>query len=363
MKKLIVLGLAVTLLLLGCGKPADETTAPTTEPTIVTEVPTTAAPTTEPTTVPTTVPTEPAPVDTNPLTGEALDEVCNQRPVAVQINNHKAALPQCGIGQADLIYEILAEGNITRFTAYFTDVKDAGPVGPIRSLRAYYLDIMRGYDAICVSAGGSAEADGMVRNLDYDRLNAISGFGSRYCYRWKRGNEAYEHRLFVKGEDILNGAEYYDMRTTDPDDKDYGMTFTKDPFTAGDANAEIGIEFLTGGKTTTLTYQADKGYYTAYQQGQTLVDGNTMEEIPFRNVLVLRAETSTLDSEGHRRVVTTGEGEGYYARDGHVIPMTWKRDSDTSTFEYYDEAGNPIPFGVGKSYIAVIPTGSPVTLS
>ena len=359
MKKLIVFGLALTLLLSGCGKKPEETTVPTTQPVVTTEP--TTAPTTEPTTEPTTVPTtEPAPVDTNPLTGEALEEVQNQRPIAVQINNHKAALPQCGIGEADLIYEILAEGNITRFTAYFTDIKDAGPIGPIRSLRAYYLDIMRGYDAICVSAGGSAEADEMVRSLGYDRLNAISGFGSRYCYRWRRGNEAYEHRLFVKGEDVLAGAEYYDMRVTDPDDKEYGMTFTKDPFTAGDAASEIEVLFLVGGKGTVLTYQPDKGYYTAYQQGQTLVDGNTMEEIPFRNVLVLRAETSTLDNEGHRRIITTGEGEGYYARDGHMIPMTWKRSDETSTFEYYDASGNPITFGEGKSYIAVIPTGSPV---
>ena len=339
MKKLIAIGLVLMLLLTGCCRDAEETTVPTTEP------------------------TEPAPVDTNPLTGEPLDTVQNQRPVAVQINNHKAARPQCGIGQADLIYEILAEGDITRFTAYFTDVSDAGPVGPIRSLRAYYLDIMRGYDAICVSAGGSAEADQMVRDLDYDRLNAISGFGSKYCYRWKRGNEAYEHRLFVEGQDILNGAADAGMRLQDADDQTYGLTFTADPFTAGEPNAEIEVQFLTDGKTTTLTYQPDKGYYTASQQGDLLVDGNTMEEIPFRNVLVLRAQTSTLDSEGHRRVVTTGEGEGYYARDGHWIPITWKRDSETSTFEYYDGSGSPVTFGVGKSYIAVIPTGSPVNFS
>lgn len=356
MKKLIVCGLALSLLLSGCGSKPEETTAPPTT------IPVTEA-ATEPATVPTEA-TEPAPVDTNPLTGEALEEVKNQRPIAVMLNNHSHALPQCGIGQADIIYEILAEGSITRLSAYFSDIADAGPIGPVRSLRAYYLNIMRGYDALCVSAGGSSEADGMVRDLGYDRINGIGGVGSEYFYRdaWRRENRGYEHSLFINGEDLLKGAADGNMRLTDEEDRDYGLVFDDEALFGGETNSELTVHFREGGKTTKLTYHPEEGFYTAFQQDMDLIDGNTDEAVPFRNVLVLFADTSVMDGEGHLKVETTGEGEGYYARDGKIAPITWKRADEESTFEYFHADGSPVSFGVGKSYIAVVPTGSPVDL-
>ena len=364
MKKLIVCGLVAAMLLTGCGSGSGETTAAgTTESATVS---TTAAPTTElPTEAPTTVPTEPAPVDINPLTGEALEEVRDLRPIAVMLNNHSHALPQCGLGQADMIYEILAEGATTRLMAVFTDAHDAGPVGPVRSLRAYYLDIMRGYDAICVSAGGSREADNMIYNLGYDRINGIGGAGAGYFYRdaWRRDNRGYEHSLFIEGSDLYKGAEEGGFRLTETEGKDYGLTFDEDVPFGGEEIGTITVHFRDGGKTTELSYHEDLGGYTAFQQGMDLIDGNTDEAVLFRNVLVLFADSGVMDGEGHLKVQTTGEGQGYYARDGRLIEITWKRADETSPYEYYDAQGNALSFGVGKTYTAVIPTGSPVDLA
>lgn len=368
MKKLIALTLALMLTLCACGGGADETTVPSTEPTTApSTAPTTEAatePATEPTSEPTTVPTEPAPVDTNPLTGEALEAENDNRIIAVMINNSSAALPQCGIGQADIIYEILAEGSTTRLMALFTDASDAGPIGPVRSLRAYYLNIMRGYDAICTSAGGSDEADNMVYSLGYDRVNGIMGTGSNYFYRdsWRRENRGYEHSLFITGEDLVEAAGAMDFRLTEKDGMDYGLTFTDDAMEGMDVS-KVTIHFQSGGKTTELTYDPDLGYYTAYQQGMDLTDGNTGYAIPFENVLVLYAESYVMDSKAHLYVQTTGEGEGYYLRDGKLMEIKWARADETSPYEYYDLEGNPVQFGVGKSYIAVIPENSPVDLS
>lgn len=363
MKKIIALMLALMLVLCGCGGSGAETEPSTTAPVETTapvSTPETTLPTEE-TTEPATDPTESAPVDVNPLTGEALDEVNNNRIIAVMINNSKKALPQCGIGQADIIYEILAEGSTTRLMALFTDTTDAGAIGPVRSLRAYYLNIMRGYGAICTSAGGSTEADNMVRNLGYNRINGIAGYGANYFYRdtWRKDNRGYEHSLFITGENLLKAAEACGFETT-TEDKDHGLTFTDEPFTAGDAAEQIVIYFYSGGKTTTMSYSAADGYYTGYQQGYDMVDGNTDALIPFENVLILFADSAVIDGEGHMRVQTTGEGSGYYARDGRMIEIKWERDDDTSDYAYYDTDGNPITFGVGKSYIAIIPKGCPV---
>lgn len=360
MKKLIALTLALMLVLCGCGGDEAETTVPTAESSVAATEATTE-PATEPTAEPTTEPIEAPPVDVNPLTGEELDEVNDNRIIAVMINNQSQALPQCGIGQADIIYEILAEGSTTRLMALFTDTADAGPIGPVRSLRAYYLNIMRGYDAICTSAGGSSEADNMVYSLGYDRVNGIAGSGANYFYRdsWRSENRGYEHSLFITGEDLLEAAVNMGFHT-DAGDRTYGLTFTEEALTKGDDVNQIVVHFRSDGKTTTLTYSAGDGTYTAYQQGQDLIDGNTNEAIRFENVVVLYANSYVMDAKAHLYVQTTGEGTGYYARDGKVVEIKWARADETSDYEYYDMDGNPIDFGVGKSYIAVIPENSPV---
>lgn len=359
MKKWIALVTVLTVLLCGCGGGEPETTAPSQAPETTAPAETTEAPT-ETTEVPaetTAPPTEAPPVDVNPLTGEALEEVNSNRVIAVMINNHSAALPQCGIGSADIIYEILAEGSTTRLMALFTDVSDAGPIGPVRSLRPYYLNIMRGYGAICTSAGGSSEADNMIYNLDYDRVNGIAGVGSNYFYRdsWRSNNRGYEHSLLITGSDLLDAAAAEGYSTTETEGREYGLTFTAEPLTTGEDANKIVVHFYANGKTTTLTYEEDQGGYVAYQQKAYLMDGNTEENILFENVLVLKTSSAIADGEGHLRVETTGEGSGWYARDGKLIEIKWARDNEEAPFTYTDSEGNPISFGVGKSYIAFIP--------
>ena len=237
MKRIFALLLALSLLLCACGSKPAETTAPTT-------VPATTEPTTVPTTVPpeTTVPptteaTEPAPVDTNPLTGEALDEVNDNRPLAIMINNLSKAVPQCGISKADILYEIIAEGSVTRFMAIFHDLSDVGVIGPVRSVRPYFFRVAQHYGAILSSAGGSDEAIDLVGDMGWDYLNGIAGAGN-YFYRdeWRRSNRGYEHSLMTTGENLLKAIEKKGFDDT-MEDTDYGFHFTEEAMTAGeDAN-------------------------------------------------------------------------------------------------------------------------------
>lgn len=359
MKKLTAWMLVLSLMLCGCGGGSDETTAP-----VETAPVETTAPAEETTSAPeTTAPAETAPVDTNPLTGEALSEVSDGRVFGVMVNNHAAALPQCGIGSADILYEILAEGTVTRFLALFTDPADAGAIGPVRSLRPYFLNIMRGYGAICTAAGASPEADSMVYSLGYDRVNGVAGVGAGYFYRdeWRMNNKGYEHSLFITGEKLLKAAAAEGIDTTD--DRDYGLSFTTDAMTAGDVADKIVVHFYANSKTTTLGYKEDLDGYVAYQQDAYLMDGNTEENLVFENVLVLKTTSEVIDDYGRLRVETTGTGSGWYARDGKMIEIKWSRDNEDSPFTYTDGEGNPISFGVGKSYIAFIPSGSAVDFS
>ena len=360
MKRLLALLLALTLLLCACGKePAETATIPTT-------VPTTTEPSTVPTTVPpettvppTTEPTEPPPADYNPLTGEGLDEVCDSRPTAIMINNLVKAVPQCGISKADILYEIIAEGSVTRFMAIFHDLSDVDVIGPVRSVRPYFVRVAQHYGAILSSAGGSDEAYDLIGDLDYDYLNGIAGAGN-WFYRdsWRRQNRGFEHSLMTTGASLMEAAQKKNMTTT-MEDVDYGFHFTGEPMTTGESVSEINIWFYKNGKKTTMRYDETTGLYYMSQHGDASVDGNDDTPICFRNVVVLVADSRVKDKKGHLEVQMTGSGEGWYARDGLIIPIQWSRESNKDHYVYTDLEGNPVSFGVGKSYIAIVPDGSP----
>ena len=358
MKRMLALILAVSMLLCACGSKPAETTAPPETTVPETTVPETTAPP-ETTVPPTTEATEPPPVDTNPLTGEALEEVTENRPYAIMINNTAKAVPQCGISQADILNEIIAEGSVTRFLAIFEDLSDVNVIGPVRSVRPYFYQMAKHYGAILSSAGGSDEAISIIKKAKYNYLNGIAGAGSAF-YRdaWRKSNRGYEHSLMPTGEKLMNAADKAGYETSMAD-VDYGFHFTGEAMTAGEAANELTIWFYKNGKKTTMTFDGSTGQYVMSQHGATSVDANDDSPISFRNVVVLEADSYVKDKKGHLEVQTTGTGKGFFARDGRVIPITWSRESTSAQYVYTDESGNPVSFGIGKTYIAIVPAGSP----
>ena len=136
---------ALMILTAGCGQAPPE---PEPEPDSVPVVEPEPVPEPEP------EPEPEVPAGTNPLTGLPMEPEYEQnRPVAVMFNNLKAAQPQVGIAQADVIYEITAEGGITRMLGLYQTLEGVGTLGSIRSTRPYYLELALGHDALLVHAG------------------------------------------------------------------------------------------------------------------------------------------------------------------------------------------------------------------
>ena len=128
------------------------------------------------------VPVEPEPQPepkfpyTNPLTGEGLNEdISGKRPIAVMFNNLRKALPQIGIAQADVIYEIVAEGGITRMMGVFQNLEGVGDLGSIRSARDYYVSLALGHDAIYIHAGGSPQAYDAFDSWGITHIDFVNG--------------------------------------------------------------------------------------------------------------------------------------------------------------------------------------------
>ncbi len=355
MKKYILSVLALCLVLSGCGKDAQETTAATQQTTKSTVA------TTEATTVPTTAATKPTEglMDLNPLTGEKLDKPNDNRPYAIMLNNHHVALPHHGVGAADVVYETCVEGGMTRFMAIFSDPAKAGPIGSVRSARPPFLDIVQGYDAIYSSASAD---DSVLSVIESKGLDYLNGLTSSYFYRdsWRADNVGFEHSLFVKGEDLVNFAKDESVRQTHKENQQYGFIFDDQAAFDGKSAKKITISFQDGGKETLCNYDEKLKAYTLNEYDMDYVDGNTDELVPFRNILVLNANRWVLSNGIHVQMDTVGEGTGYYARDGKIVPIKWSRKDVDSPFAYTYEDGKPVNFGVGKTYVAVIQDGAPV---
>lgn len=358
MKKLIALTLALCLVLCGCGGgDSEETTAVPTETTEVTVEPTEEyIPVTE-------APVEEGiPENVNPLTGEELEEESNARPFAVMINNHKEALPHCGVSQADVVYETRVEGGMTRFMAIFSDLSEVEAIGSVRSCRPPFVELADAYDAIYVSASGSSNVLSQITDEEVTYINALTD--SKYFYRNQarlNAGVAYEHTLFISGQGLQSLAEDRSLRTARAVDQTYGFQFNDSVSYDGETANTIEISFYSGGKTTTANYDAEAGAYTLYQQGQDYIDGNTGELVEFRNVLILEGSTYINENGVHVHMETVGEGPGYYARDGKIIPIQWSRADLDSPYVYTTADGETLNFGVGTTYIAIITDGSPVS--
>lgn len=361
-KKWFLLLLALTLLLAACGAPAAEVTpTPGPDPLPIED----PLPTPEPT---------PTPYDgpLNPLTGEPIDEKwADKRPVAIMLNNLREAQPQLGQSQADILYEVLAEGGITRMMGVYQSVEGIGKIGSIRSSRPYYLELALGHDAVYIHAGGSEDAYAKIRQWGVAALDGVNGpymsnnENGNLMWRDPERRKSYslEHTVVTTGASIIERfAGYSSLRQEHEEGYVYEMAFAEDGTPAGGAPAnKITVPF-SNYKTGVFTYDASTGRYLAEQYGGPYVDGNTGEQVSAVNVVVLlTACRNTGDKYAHITVDLSSGGAGYFACGGQVIGITWSKSAPDGQLVYRDLNGNPLTFGVGNTYVNIVPLDSAVS--
>ena len=370
MKRILAFILALTMLILcGCGGNSGETTpsVETTEPTTETTEPTTEA--TEPTTEATEPPTEPAPQCRHPLTGELLDAPLTNRLITAAIGNTRDAMPTCGLSQADIVFEMYVNGLTTRLLGMFSYPADVFAIGSIRSQRLHFTDISHSYDTIAISAGGSGYVMGDVKRSGIDYMNVDTSGSTSYAFRdQERRSKGYskEHTLFALGGGLYDYAESKKFRLTLDGEKDYGMLWAEDKaLTDGQSASTVKLTFHLSSnyKDSIFTYNPDTGLYGFTQYKMEMVDGNNGEPLAFRNVFVILAKTWTETESGNHYHISNliGEGDGYFACDGYMIPIKWHRATEDDVFTFTHTDGTPLEQGVGTSYIAIAPTQSQVT--
>ncbi|WP_455582452.1 DUF3048 domain-containing protein [Dysosmobacter sp.] len=344
----LLLAAAMTLSLGGCGK--QEESKPVLEPVPI------EAPEPQPEPEP-----EPyIPSGTNPLTGLPMEEELeNNRPVAVMFNNLKAAQPQLGVSRADIIYEVPAEGGITRMLGIYQSLEGVGNLGSIRSTRAYYLELALGHDALLVHAGGSPEAYSDIPAWGVDNMDGVNG-GSDAKIFWRdpdrRKTAGYEHSMMTSGENIQAYLDAGHFRTEHKEGYASSQAFAQDGTpAAGKAAASIKLAY-TNYKTGRFDYDPATGLYEISQYGGAYTDGNTGAQVGVTNVLVLETSISVIpgDTAGRLRVQLTGSGRGTFFCGGRAAQIQWSKADRNSPFVYTLSDGTPLTLGVGTSYVCIM---------
>ena len=292
----------------------------------------------------------------NPLTGEATDrDISQMRPWAVVFNNIRVALPQNGIGQADIIYEMPVEGGITRILAVFQDIEDVGEIGPVRSARNYFTDIALGHDALFVHAGGSPQAYVAIRDRSVDNIDGVNGHGREFYRDRERSRRAgLEHSMMTTDELLLEHIDSYNYRREHSSDFYTGLAFrVGSTLEAGQPAHTVSVRF-SNTKTGVFDFDSATGLYGISQYNQPHIDGITGEQLQVTNVLVLFADFRSIDNEGRLGVNLNLGGEGYFITGGQAMPIRWSKAGYDAPFLYTLLDGSPLELSVGRSYVNIV---------
>ncbi|MBQ1501882.1 MAG: DUF3048 domain-containing protein [Firmicutes bacterium] len=282
----------------------------------------------------------------DPLTNAEVAEPIQRRLIVISIDNHYAARPQYGIGDADILYEVPAEGMIPRLIGIFYG-RMPELVGGVRSARPYIIDIAREWDAVMVHCGGSEDALAYLAGGVVDDLDEIRN-GS---YFWRDDTHSAPHDLVTSGESIYQALA--DKGYAAVSDNVRQLTFRKswEPV-VGEKVDHIEVDYNYA--KNVFTYDSSAGCYYRSTDGEPFVDGNDGEPIYAANIIVQMITSYVTDSEGHLSIDMCEGGDALLFTAGKVIHGSWHRaDLDSPTF-FVDGSGNQFRLGTGPTWIELV---------
>ena len=288
---------------------------------------------------------------TLPFTGEKVAEESLLRPILFTINNHPQARPQSGIGDADVVYEMLAEGDVTRLLALYQSQIPTN-IGPIRSARSYFIDIAKGLDAFYVAHGYSPEAKTMLTNGTVDNINGMNYDGT--LFQRSRERRA-PHNSYMPGENVEAAAEKVGASLLYEKKVLFSFYEEQDNVKIGMAANEVKMNYNNGGSFNSVyTYNADTQTYARTAANTLTTDQLTGEPIKLSNVLFFEMTHRIIDNEGRRDIDITSGGKAYVAQQGMLREVKWEnRDGLLVAAE---DDGSEVLLVPGQTWIHFVPT-------
>ena len=272
------------------------------------------------------------------------------KPIAVILENHFEARPVSGLESASLVYEMVVEGDITRFLAIFDPQVKAKKIGPVRSVRPFLVELAEDWGAVLFHAGGSDDAMYKLTYSDIDNVNEISADG---IYFWRDTSRSRPHNLYTSIDLIKRAIQ---AKEFDPI-ADFSPWLFKDDESQESrqqtaSSTEIIVDFL-GNPLYQVAYQYNPkaNDYTRYLNGQVHKTDQGII-LKTRNIIVQHVKSKILDDYGRRQINLGGHGLAEVYQDGKEIFGRWQRVDKRTRF--YDLAGKEIEFNRGVIWVELV---------
>ncbi len=308
-----------------------------------------------------------------------------RRPLAVMIENHAESRPQSGLSSADVVYEGIAEGGISRFMGVFYCGAAASPIAlaPVRSARIYFLPWVLEYDALYNHVGGAGRCNDptvddrakALCQIENWKVKDMDQFGISFptCYRnYDRLDHpvATEHTMVCFTDKLYTLAAQRGWTNVDAKGVSWDKTFEswkfKDDSPAGGQGASFSASFVAW-KGYEKEYgvrwdwDAPSNTYKRFNGGVPHTDLETKQQLTAKAVVVIFAkETGPVDEHAHLLYENVGSGTGYLWQDGTETPITWKKPTRTARMKFYDAAGKEVSLNRGQVWIEMLPIGTPI---
>jgi hypothetical protein len=279
-----------------------------------------------------------------------LPDIKEPYPLAVMVENSPDARPQAGLDKADVVYEALAEGGISRFMAVYM-THEAEVIGPVRSTRHYFVYTAAEYNSALVFVGASPIGYAALAATRIRTVNESMGDPGV----WRSTRRAAPHNAFTGTFEARTAAD--ELSPAGPGS--WGPVVFKDPtqLASGEQSTKVRIRYPPlGYYDVDYTYDPDTNRYQRVMDGYRHRDYLTGEQLAATNVVIQVVPDEVIDREGRLDLAQTGEGRAYYFMDGVAIEGSWSKASYGSRTFFWDTAGNLIRFNPGgTTWIQLVP--------
>lgn len=289
----------------------------------------------------------PAPIEYAPLRGTELDGESSPHPsLAAKIDNHPAARPQYGLETADIVFEQLVEGGLTRYVAlWHSTIPDV--IGPVRSIRPMDPDIISPMSGIVAYSGGQDRFVSAMRAAPV--YNAIHGEPGTEATFARTDAKRPPHNVVVAARKLV--AEHPQLAPP-AEQFDYAVApAVASAIERGDPARRIETAFSPS-NAPSWSFDLVSGSYLRSQNGAPDLD-RSGAPLSSTNVVVLRVQIE--NARDVPRTILTGTGQAWVSTGGNTLPATWSKASAESALRLVDRAGAPVALGAGNTWVELVP--------
>ncbi|MCR4943251.1 MAG: DUF3048 domain-containing protein [Clostridium sp.] len=284
---------------------------------------------------------------------ECSKEENNNSAFMVIVENSERARPQSGLSYADILYETSAEGGIPRFLALFSSSYPSS-IGPVRSVRPYFLDIIKEFNLPFAHCGGSLEALNTISNdSSLISINEID----KGSYFWRDSSKAAPHNLYTSSDNIKKYIADNSINIIKSKEYSYDENY----FNSNDLNSANKINLIVN-KSYNTSYEYKDNLYYKTMNSKPAIDSLNNSQLCFSNIIIQKTPISLCSDNSHLNIPLIGDGDGFVFSKGKMIEAKWSRSSKDSKTKLTDIKGNEIFLSPGKTMWNIVDIKSKIEI-